>query len=238
MPPPRTVEQLRADAWQAFTKAIDAGKPATATRLAEAARITTGAAWRFLTEWESNRRAARLPVTPPPGPYLTPWTTPSAVTAPAGPFRVLVTGSRDWTHTPTITAALDRLRAEHGGRLVVVHGACPDGADAIADRWAHANGAPVEAHPARWSTGRRAGPDRNARMVATDPAACLAFIRNDSRGATGCARLAERAGIPTARHTTHHTQQLHYPCRHSLWNIQCWGRSDLYNINCSNNRSE
>jgi hypothetical protein len=78
VPTARTVAQLREAAWQAFTTATDAGKSITATHLAEAARITTGAALRFLTEWAADGRAARLPLTPPPGPYLTPWTAPGA----------------------------------------------------------------------------------------------------------------------------------------------------------------
>lgn len=36
-------------------------------------------------------------------------------------------------------------------------------------------------------------------MVAKAPALVLAFIRANSAGATGCAELAERAGIPTVR---------------------------------------
>jgi hypothetical protein len=36
-------------------------------------------------------------------------------------------------------------------------------------------------------------------MVDTRPELCLAFIRDNSPGATGCARLAERAGITVLR---------------------------------------
>lgn len=115
--------------------------------------------------------------------------------------RVLVTGSRTWTDAATITAALDELHARHGQALVVVHGACPRGADTLAQAWARARGVPVEAHPADWSKGRGAGPARNAAMVSSRPDACLAFIRGDSRGATGCAAMSEHAGIPTTRHT-------------------------------------
>lgn len=65
-------------------------------------------------------------------------------------------------------------------------------------------GVPAEVHPADWALdGRRAGLVRNAVMVATRPDLCLAFIHNHSPGATHCATLAERAGIPTTRH--HHT---------------------------------
>jgi hypothetical protein len=196
---PRTVEQLRADAWQAFTKATTDGATVTPHALAKAARLTVGGAHRFLTDWHAEGRAMPLPTAPTPGPHKTEWTAPPVV--PAGAVRVLVTGSRDWTHALTITTALARLHTEHGPRLVVVHGACPHGADAIADRWARANGVPVELHPPDWRThGRAAGPIRNAAMVHSAPALCLAFIRNHSPGATGCARLADDAGIPTTRH--------------------------------------
>jgi hypothetical protein len=116
-------------------------------------------------------------------------------------FRVLVTGSRSWTDAAVIARALADLHREYGDRLVVVHGACRTGADRIADGWARRHGVRVEAHPADWATGRGAGPARNARMVDTAPAACLAFIRDGSAGATGCADLAEQAGIRTTRHT-------------------------------------
>jgi hypothetical protein len=118
-----------------------------------------------------------------------------------GSYRVLVTGSRTWTDTEAITQALDRLHAQHAAALRVVHGANPRGADAIAQAWADAHGVPVETYPADWSTGRSAGPARNAAMVATGPELCLAFIADHSRGATDTADRAEHASIPTHRHT-------------------------------------
>ena len=132
---------------------------------------------------------------PTPGPVREP------APAHATGYRVLVTGSRTWADTTTITRALDNLHARHGDELRVVHGACPTGADAIAHDWATRQGVPVEAHPADWSTGKGAGPARNAAMIATDPDQCHAFIADASRGATGTADLADVAGIPTTRHT-------------------------------------
>jgi hypothetical protein len=121
-------------------------------------------------------------------------------------YRVLVTGSRTWTDTTAITQALDDLHARHGHALTVVHGACPRGADAIADTWAARHQVPVQTFPADWSTGRAAGPARNAVMVATGPDECLAFIDDGSRGASDTAVRAEAAGIPTRRHTPRPTR--------------------------------
>lgn len=108
--------------------------------------------------------------------------------------RVLITGSRDWVDEATIR---DALQAEWETGAVLVHGACPSGADSIADRlWTGA----IEPHPAEWSRyGRRAGPIRNAAMVARGADVCLAFIRRNSRGACHLANLAEQAGIRTIR---------------------------------------
>lgn len=137
--------------------------------------------------------------------------------------RVLVTGSRDWPDDYTVEEALNDLEsrsARPGDPFVVVHGACPTGADVYASRWvARWRGYPVdgseyvteETHPADWSRGRKAGPERNAAMVALGADLCLAFIgdctsprcwkpeKHPSHGASGCADLAERAGIPTRR---------------------------------------
>ena len=115
--------------------------------------------------------------------------------------RVLVTGSRTWTDTATITARL----AEQAGALpgaVLVHGDAA-GADRIAARIWRSWGLPEEPHPADWHQhGRAAGPRRNAHMVALGAAVCLAFIHNHSRGATHTAGLAQAAGIPTIHVTT------------------------------------
>ena len=121
--------------------------------------------------------------------------------------RVLVTGSRTWQNRAAIVDALDQLLAEHGV-LTVVHGNAP-GADRIAHNWAlsqhyasSCGAVTPEAHPADWKKfGKRAGMFRNSLMVELGADVCLAFIRNQSPGATQCAALAEKAGIPVRRFT-------------------------------------
>lgn len=115
------------------------------------------------------------------------------------PYRILVTGSRDWPGGRDVRLALAVVVAEaveQGRTPVVVHGACPSGADRTAANWALMNRVEVEAHPADWAQGKGAGFLRNAAMVALGADVCLAFIRNESRGASHTARLAEAAGIP------------------------------------------
>lgn len=124
--------------------------------------------------------------------------------------RVLITGSREWADNLVIEAALDQCNARFT-RMCVVHGTAR-GADRIADHYAQASGWAVDPHPAKWKvhTARcpsgphmgkghctYAGHRRNAEMVDLGAAICLAFIRDRSSGATGCAKLAEDAGIPT-----------------------------------------
>lgn len=120
------------------------------------------------------------------------------------PYRILVTGSRDWADRDAVDSALaDVLRAIPADReAVLVSGACPSGADAIAEDWARRYGMTVERHPADWDRhGRAAGPVRNVRMVRLGADICLAFIRDGSRGAGHTARLADAAGIPVRRWT-------------------------------------
>jgi hypothetical protein len=119
--------------------------------------------------------------------------------------RVLVTGSRDWTDEHAIFVALaawwEKLGREPG--TLLVHGDCPTGADAIADRIWRGWGLPVMPRPALWGVwGKKAGPLRNKHMVYDIGAnVCLAFIMPGSRGAVGCAKLADEALIDTRRFT-------------------------------------
>lgn len=143
------------------------------------------------------------------------------------PYRILVTGSRDWPDLPLLRAELGTALCELGAdRVVIVHGKCDPrdpqtrnavpweaaerlpledqrhllGADWFADRIAGTRGIWLERHPARWAEhGKGAGFRRNAEMVTLGASLCLAFIKDGSRGATNCADLAERAGIETRR---------------------------------------
>ncbi|WP_199572696.1 DUF2493 domain-containing protein [Streptomyces murinus] len=118
------------------------------------------------------------------------------------PYRVLVTGSRDWQDTDTICTALDEALDHAPDRLLVIHGGCPTGADHIAGRWATAAMVPFIVYPANWEQhGRAAGPIRNMRMVEDGADLCLAFIKNGSRGASHTARLADAAGITVRKWT-------------------------------------
>lgn len=138
----------------------------------------------------------------------------------AAPYRVLVTGSRDWDDVTTIGAAIEQAVIDAGTRpVLVVHGDCPSGADRHADhyaRWMRGKGVniDVEPHAADWLIhGRAAGPRRNAAMVRLGADICLAFIGpctkpscrrprpHGSHGATDCADRAEAAGITVRRWT-------------------------------------
>lgn len=116
--------------------------------------------------------------------------------------RVLITGSRDWHDWVVMRAALRAVFEEFGPPITIVHGAAR-GADSMAEYLgvkAHRFGVATEPHRAKWDIyGKRAGHVRNALMVELGADICLAFIKDGSPGATGCALLAEHAGIPVRR---------------------------------------
>jgi len=115
--------------------------------------------------------------------------------------RILVCGSRTWIDGGVREGALRRVCAAYDPQaIVIVHGAA-QGADLLAAKFAARHNLQTERHPADWQRyGKAAGLIRNAEMVAAGADLCLAFIRDGSRGATHCADLAEKAGIPTRRY--------------------------------------
>ncbi len=113
-------------------------------------------------------------------------------------MRVLITGSRTWTNVVVIRRALRQVEEENPNEtgFIAVHGDAR-GADGLVDFVASQFGWLIERHLADWDAhGKAAGPIRNQQMVDLGADLCLAFIRNNSRGATQCAAAAEEAGIP------------------------------------------
>jgi hypothetical protein len=124
--------------------------------------------------------------------------------------RILVTGSRDWTDYDTIcrgmTVAIETVIADRPDdfNLTLVHGNAK-GADLLTDKFMRnarkflatkGYNVLIEIHNADWDTwGKSAGPIRNKAMVDAGADVVVAFIKNNSRGATHCLGLAEKAGI-------------------------------------------
>jgi hypothetical protein len=112
-------------------------------------------------------------------------------------FRVLVTGSRTWSDVDAIVRELEVVQAHEGEQVVLVSGNC-HGADVMAEEVAVKFGWMIERHPADWKThGKRAGFIRNGEMVELGADYCLAFIQDESAGATNTVVKARIAKIPT-----------------------------------------
>lgn len=119
--------------------------------------------------------------------------------------RILITGSRDWPDDGSVGEAVyaavhDAMYNLGEKDIVVVHGDCPTGADALAHKWAEETEYPVtiERHPADWDKyGKKAGFVRNQEMVHLGADICLAFIKDKSKGATMTERMARDQNIRT-----------------------------------------
>lgn len=106
---------------------------------------------------------------------------------------VLVCGGRDFADAVRVARVMDELAETHGP-FVVRHGAAR-GADTLAGKWAQARGFRVDPMPADWKQhGRRAGPVRNAAMLAKG-GVILVVAFPGGRGTADMARQAKRAGV-------------------------------------------
>lgn len=111
---------------------------------------------------------------------------------------VIVTGSRKWAWRKVIERQLGRLAP-----TLIVHGACPTGADAIAEQWAKDNAVPYHGIPAVWQPGgtfdKAAGMKRNRRMLEQYPGQLLLAFPHPtlpSPGTNNCMGVAEDLGHP------------------------------------------
>lgn len=112
-------------------------------------------------------------------------------------MRLLVCGDRNWTDYELLQTVLDDFADVHDWKLTLIHGAAR-GADSMADRWAEDCGFPIERYPADWDHhGKRAGPIRNAVMLATGVDVVIAFHDDlvNSRGTKHMVTIARRAGV-------------------------------------------
>lgn len=155
-------------------------------------------------------------------------------------YRVILTGSRHWTRSIVIRAVLGDLQIKHGGDLLLIHGACPTGADALADliaieldiarklvpaAWDHcAPTCPTRAHRKPRRDGDihhpgklpdycpGAGPRRNAAMATAGADEFVAFaMEQRSWGTASMIRFAREHGIPGRKWTPGRTTPIVLP---------------------------
>lgn len=115
-------------------------------------------------------------------------------------MRIGVTISRDWDDWATVLDAICEVtQGISYNKVTLIHGASQT--DFFIAGVAYMLGMDLEPHPADWKRlPRAAGHIRNKEMVDSGADVWLAFIKNSSGGASGCAELAEQAGILTHRY--------------------------------------
>ena len=104
----------------------------------------------------------------------------------------VVTGSRDFTNQKFVNQVLEHVNPEY-----LILGDCPTGVDSFAREWVRQRKISYNVHEAYWDQlGRRAGPERNGRMVKEGVefgAICLSFPGGS--GTRDCTQQAENAGL-------------------------------------------
>jgi len=108
-------------------------------------------------------------------------------------MRVLVCGGRDFIDRAEVYAKLDRLHAEYVFGTIIAGGA--QGVGRLVVEWAQVRGIATQVFAAEWgSFGRRAGPLRNARMLAEGrPDIVVAFP--GGRETANMVKQAKAAGV-------------------------------------------
>lgn len=107
-------------------------------------------------------------------------------------MKLLVCGGRDYSDRETVFSRLDSIHAKRNITLLIEGGAT--GADSLARAWGRSRGVHVATIHALWETsGRGAGPQRNAAMLSLSPDGVLTFP--GGRGTANMVQQAKDAGV-------------------------------------------
>jgi hypothetical protein len=111
-------------------------------------------------------------------------------------MRIGVTISRDWDdHEAIVDAIMEAIHGISAHKVTLIHGASQ--MDFFVAGVGFMLDMELEPYPADWGEfGKAAGMKRNRQMVAAGADLWIAWIKNESRGATDCANAARAAGIP------------------------------------------
>lgn len=126
------------------------------------------------------------------------------------PFRLGITGSRDWTSRSSVWVPMNRMLRHHR-RLVVRNGKAKKGADRLVSDWTVRFPDHLvleDPHPADWSLGNHAGFLRNQEMVDAGMDALMVWANpcrkngpwcppgvHPSHGTADCVEKARAAGV-------------------------------------------
>ncbi|MGX1786886.1 DUF2493 domain-containing protein [Bosea sp. NPDC055332] len=127
-------------------------------------------------------------------------------------MRILVCGGRNYADRAALYATLDKIvprtpEDEYGNWLpagvTIIHGACPTGADHMADEYAVVNWCAFEEYPADWRKhGRAAGPIRNQQML-DEGKPDVVVAAPGGKGTADMVRRANAANIPVIEVPAH-----------------------------------
>lgn len=107
----------------------------------------------------------------------------------------LICGGRDFDDRQMFDSAMGDIIRLKGIPSRVVHGACPTGADQMADIWAANHALQIQAVPADWKKHKRAaGPIRNQEMFDRFPIRRVVAFPGGP-GTADSVRRARKAGI-------------------------------------------
>ena len=108
--------------------------------------------------------------------------------------KVIIAGGRDFDDYIRLKSSVNNITSSLG-KFMIVHGACPTGADFLADIYAWEMQVDAETYPAMWEDhGKKAGPIRNAQMAKVADY-LIAFWDGKSKGTKSMINLAKSKGL-------------------------------------------